>query len=462
MQEKQAKQGLFVISTAAFLVPFMGSSLNLALPELGKEFSLKAITLTWMATAYLISTAIFQIPFARIADLVGRKKIFLLGVVIFSLCCFLCVFAGSGTTLIILRFCSGIGSAMMMGTNIAILSSLFPASQRGKALGINTAVVYASLAVGPFLGGILTHYLGWQSIFFFTTGIGVVVLLSCHFLLKGEWIESRGEKFDIAGSVLYGAGLAAVIYGFSSLPGIVGFVCLGFGILIFTCFVYYEKQQRFPVFNVRLFSGNKTFSLSSLAALINYAATAAIAFMLSIYLQYVRGLTPQTAGLILISQACVQSVFSLIAGSLSNRVMPSKMATLGMMIIVVGLSGLITLDAETSIVFIIMLLMSLGIGFGIFSSPNTNVIMGSVEKKNYSQASATTGTMRLAGQAFSMGIAGMTISFYVGNNEIVNELPAFLQSMRMTFIVFVALCVIGVYASTARIEKRENKNHIPV
>ncbi len=454
IQDKNAKHGLIVICIAAFLVPFMGSSLNLALPEIGKTFSLKAIALTWMATAYLISTAIFQIPFARVADIVGRKKIFLLGVSIFTLCSFLCAFASSGTALIILRFCSGIGSSMMMGTNIAILSSLFSTEKRGKALGINTAVVYASLAVGPFLGGILTHYFGWQSIFFFTTGIGIFVLISYHFLLKGEWVEARGEKFDIAGSFLYGAGLAAVIYGFSSLPDIAGFICLGAGIVTFFCFIYYEKQQKFPVFNVRLFSGNKTFTLSSLAALINYAATAAIAFMLSIYLQYVRGLDAQTAGLILISQACVQSVFSLIAGSLSNRIMPSKMATLGMMIIVVGISGLITLDTETPFWFIVILLASLGVGFGIFSAPNTNVIMGSVDKKYYSQASATTGTMRLAGQAFSMGIAGMAISFYVGNSEIVDKLPAFLQSMQMTFIVFAGLCVMGVYASTARIEKK--------
>lgn len=458
MNSNHSKQGLIVICIAAFLVPFMGSALNLALPEISKAFSLNAVMLTWLATIYLISTAVFQIPFARIADIVGRKKIFLGGVALFSLSCFLCAFACSGVELLALRFLSGIGSSMMMSTNIAILSSLFPPEKRGKALGINVSVVYAALAIGPFFGGILTHYFGWHSIFFTTAGAGIVVFVLTNIFLRGEWIEAKGEPFDVKGAVLYGAGLTAVIYGFSSLPSIAGIACLVGGSGLFVYFCKYENRQQFPIFNVQLFSKNRSFALSSLAALINYAATAAIAFMLSLYLQYVRGLNPQTAGLILISQACVQSVFSLIAGSLSNRIEPSKMATAGMSIIVVGLCGLTFIAANTPFWVIIALLVCLGMGFGMFSSPNTVVIMASVEKKYYSQASATTGTMRLAGQAFSMGIAGMCISFYVGKNEIAGKLVEFLLSMRTTFIIFVLLCVVGVYASTVRIEKKRKQN----
>ena len=457
MKDKNARNGLIVISTAAFLVPFMGSSLNLALPEISETLSMKAVTLTWMATVYLISTAIFQIPFARLADLVGRKKIFLTGVVIFSLCSCLCGLSSSSTMLIALRFCAGIGSSMMMGTNIAILTTLFPPENRGRALGINTAVVYASMAVGPLFGGMMTHYFGWQSVFFITASVGVLVLIFAHLLLKGEWITSRGEKFDLIGGILYGISLAAVIYGFSSLPSVAGFACLVGGIICFAYFIYFEKQHKYPVFDVRLFSGNKVFALSSVAALINYAATAGIAFMLSLYLQYVRDLDARHAGLILICQACVQSVFSLIAGATSNRFVPSKMATTGMAIIVVGIAGLVFLNPTTPYWFIIMIMVLLGIGFGIFSAPNTNVIMGSIDEKHYTQASATTGTMRLTGSAFSLGIVGMSISFYLGNEKIIPELyPAFLDSMRMVFIVFFVLCLVGVYASTARIERKRS------
>ncbi|MDR0814902.1 MAG: MFS transporter, partial [Bacteroidales bacterium] len=285
---KSAKHGLFILCTASFLVPFMGSALNLALPEMSEFFSMKAVSLTWLATAYLISTAIFQIPFARIADLVGRKKIFHFGVFIFTISTFLCGFAPNFALLIVLRFVSGIGSAMMSGTTIAILTSLFPPEQRGKALGINVATVYAALAAGPFLGGLLTHYFGWQSIFYTCGAVGLIVLLLSAFLLHGEWVEAKGERFDLRGSILYGVGLASLIYGFSSLPHIDGSLCLTAGVLAFVVFILFERKQKFPVFNVRLFSGNKVFCLSSVAALINYAATFAIAFMLSLYLQYVR------------------------------------------------------------------------------------------------------------------------------------------------------------------------------
>ena len=440
---------------AAFMVPFMGSAINLALPQIGAAFSMNAVTLTYMATAYLISTAIFQIPFARMADIVGRKKVFLLGVLTFVVCTVMCGFASSGGALIALRFLSGIGSAMMFGTNIAIISSLFPPERRGKALGVNSAVVYAALAAGPFFGGMLTHYLGWQSIFFTAAAIGLLVYIFARIVLRGgEWVEARGEKFDYLGSLLYGCGLAGVIYGFSSFPNLHGIIFLAAGIVLFALFARYELRHASPVFNLRLFSGNKVLSLSSLAALINYAATSGIGFMLSLYLQYIRGLDARNAGLILISQALIQSAFSLVAGSLSTRFAPSKIAMAGMIIIVAGLTGLIFLGPSTPYWILIILLLLLGIGFGIFSSPNTNVIMSSVGKKDYSTASATTGTMRLTGQAFSMGIASLAISVKLGSEKIIPELhPDFLSSMRITFIIFTVLCIIGIYASSVRVKE---------
>ncbi len=444
-------KALIVLCTAAFLVPFMGSSLNLALPMIARDFKMDAVTLTWMSTAYIISTAIFQIPASRVADIVGRRRIFELGVGIFTVCTFLCGFAPSVFSLLTLRALSGAGSAMMFGTNLAIISSLFPPKERGKALGVNSAVVYAAAAAGPFLGGMMTHYIGWHSIFFVSAGVGVVVLVMSRVFIKGDWVEAKGQKFDLFGSILYGIGLAGVIYGFSSLPNTHGIASLCVGVAAFVAFAFYELQHKYPVFNLRLFSGNKVFTLSSLAALINYAATSAIGFVLSLYLQYIRGLDASHAGMILISQALLQSVFSLVVGHYSDRVSPSKMATAGMAIIVVGITCLIFLSETTPYWVIIGILMVLGIGFGIFSSPNTNVIMGSVGKADYSAASATTGTVRLTGQAFSMGVASLAISLYIGNREIVPELyPQLMQSMRATFIVFVVLCSIGIYAASAR------------
>lgn len=450
-QQIHPNKVLLILCMTAFLVPFMGSSLNLALPNISEAFSLNAVTLTWMATSYLISTAIFQVPFARMADIWGRKKTFISGVFCFSICTFLCGFATSGTMLIILRFLSGLGSAMVFGTNTAILTSVFPPNKRGKAMGINTAVVYSSLAAGPFLGGILTQYLGWQSIFFVCSSVGFIVVLLTWLFLKTEWIESKGEKFDYLGSMIYGVGLFGLIYGFTELPHTNGICWLLIALLAFIFFIYYEKKIPTPVFDIKLFSNNRIFALSSLAALINYAATSAIAFMLSLYLQYIRGFDAGYAGLILISQACVQSVFSLISGRLSDKMSASKLATSGMSIIVIGLTGLIFITPTTPVSLLIVFLVLLGLGFGIFSSPNTNVVMSSVDKKHYGQASATMGTVRMTGQAFSMGIAGMAISLKIGDQKIEpGTHSGFMESMQITFFIFAILCLIGVYASAQR------------
>ncbi|MDR2292241.1 MAG: MFS transporter [Prevotellaceae bacterium] len=445
---------LFVLCLASFLVPFMGSAINLSLPQIGKSFAMGAVSQSWIATIYLITTAIFQVPFARLADLLGRKKMFVSGLMLFSISTFLCGLSPSGTMLIVLRAVSGLGCAMMFGTNMAILVSVFPPQNRGKAIGINTAVVYFALASGPFFGGIITHNLGWQSLFYFIGFTGFAVALFSIVVLKSEWTEAKGEKFDYIGSAIYALGLFGLIFGFSELPGMYGYIFITTGIICLAAFVFYELKYKQPVFNIRIFSGNKIFGLSCLSALLNYACISAVAFMLSLYLQYIRGFNAQKAGLILIVQACIQCLVSLYAGRLSDRLNPSALATSGMAVIVAGLAGLIFVSTETSMLFIILLLFLSGFGFGLFSSPNSNIIMSSVDKKYYGQASATMGTMRLTGQAFSMGIATMAISLSVGNKAITPELHAgFMKSFHITFIICTVLCIAGVYTSSFRIKK---------
>jgi EmrB/QacA subfamily drug resistance transporter len=445
---------LLILCLASFLVPFMGSAINLSLPQIGKSFSMGAVSQSWIATIYLITTAIFQVPFARLADLWGRKKIFIAGLALFGVSTFLCGLSTSATMLIAMRALSGLGCAMMFGTSMAILVSVFPPQHRGKAIGINTAVVYFALASGPFLGGIITHNFGWQSLFYIVGFLGFILAISAAIILKHEWIESKGEHFDYLGSVIYALGLFGLIFGFSKLSEPFGFIVLAAGIICFILFVLYELRYKQPVFNVRIFSGNKVFGLSCFSALINYACTSAIAFMLSLYLQYIRGFSPQDAGLILIVQACIQCVISLYAGRLSDKHNPSTLATLGMGIIVAGLTGLIFVGTTTPMLFIIVLLFLLGFGFGLFSSPNSNIIMSSVDKKHYGQASATMGTMRLTGQAFSMGIATMAISLTLGNKVITPDLhPDFMKSFHITFTICAALCLVGTYASSFRVKK---------
>jgi EmrB/QacA subfamily drug resistance transporter len=445
---------LLITTVAAFITPFDASSVNVALPSIGKEFSMDAILLSWVATAYLLASAMFLVPFGRIADIHGRKRIFTIGILTFTVASFFMIMSRSAMMLICFRIFQGIGAAMIFGTGVALLTSVFPAQERGKALGINVAAVYVGLSVGPFFGGFLTLHFGWRSIFLVNVPLGVMLVGLVSLKLKGEWAEAKGEKFDLVGSIIYCLGLIAIMYGFSSFSQLhtilsIGLVLLGIvGIL---AFMKREMEVKNPILNISLFKNNRVFAFSNLAALINYSATFAVTFFLSLYLQYVRKLNPQTAGLILVFQPIVQAIGSPFAGRLSDRIEPRIISSMGMALTAVGLFLFTFLHRNTAFGFIIGDLVLLGLGFALFSSPNTNAVMSSVEKRYYGVASGTLATMRLTGQMFSMGITVLILAIHIGHAQITPEyFPVFLKSMRSAFIFFAGLCFGGVFASLTR------------
>ena len=443
---------LLITCLSSSLVPFMGSSVNLALPHIAREFSMNGIVQSWTLTSYLLLTAILQVPFGRLADIWGKRTVFITGLCIFAVTTLCCGFASNSVIFIILRAMQGIGSAMVFCTNIAIISSVFPPKERGTAMGINAATVYVSLAAGPSLGGFITQNLGWEFIFFITAGVSLVALIGSLIIMKEQWIESKGEPFDLKGAIIYGLAVTALIYGFTILPDIVGFALIALSVRLFFLFAKHESKEDYPVFNIRLLTKNKTFRMSSVAALINYASTFPIGFLISLYLQEVKELDAQSAGLILIVQPVIQSALSPLAGKFSDKIQPRYLASLGMAIITTVLLAITCLiKPDSSLLLIMIMLGFLGVGFGAFSSPNTNAIMGSVDKKNYSMASATTGTVRLVGQAFSMGITTMIISLFIGDQAITPEVSANLMKViHTTFFIFAILCSFGVYASMKR------------
>jgi EmrB/QacA subfamily drug resistance transporter len=442
---------LLAATLASFLTPFMGSSTNVALPSIGREFSMDAVLLSWVPTSYLLAAAMFLVPFGRIADIHGRKKVFLYGTTLFTVASVLTAVSVSAPMLIFARVLQGIGSSMIFGTGVAILTSVFPPGERGRVLGINVAAVYTGLSVGPFLGGVLTQNLGWRSIFWATVPLGLVVIAFVLWRLKGEWAEARGEAFDLPGSVIYALALLVLMYGFSLLPDVAGAGLILLGVVGLAAFGLWEMRSRHPVLNLSLFVRNRPFAFSNLAALLNYSANSAVAFLLSLYLQYVKALSPQQAGLVLIAQPIVQAVFSPVAGWLSDRIEPRIVASSGMALTAIGLGLLVPVSSTSPLWSIVARLLLLGLGFALFSSPNMNAIMGSVERKFYGIASGMLGTMRLVGQMLSMGIATLLFALYIGRVEITPDLyPLFLTSAKTAFAVFAVLCVGGIFASLAR------------
>jgi MFS family permease len=245
--------------------------------------------------------------------------------------------------------------------------------------------------------------------------------------------------------------LVALMYGFSRLPELVGAGLILLGLVGLGAFVAWEMRTRNPVLNLSLLTNNRPFAFSNLAALLNYSASSAVSFLLSLYLQYIKALRPQQAGLVLIAQPIVQASFSPAAGWLSDRIEPRIVASLGMGLTAAGLGSLIFVSPATPLWAIIARLILLGFGFALFSSPNMNAIMGAVERKFYGIASGMLGTMRLIGQMLSMGIATLLFALYIGRVEITPELyPLFLTSTKTAFVVFAALCVGGIFASLAR------------
>jgi EmrB/QacA subfamily drug resistance transporter len=454
--DKELKRSVLLVATfAAFLTPFLGSAINLALPSIGKDLDASAIQLGWIASSFILSSAIFLMPFGRLADIVGRKKIFTLGIGLFTLSTFLVVFCNSITTLLILRVAQGISSAMIFGTSLAIITSVFAPGERGRAMGINITAVYAGLSGGPIIGGMLTQYFGWKSIFLFLVPVGLFSLYLIFSKMKTEWAESAHERFDWKGSVIYGLSLAFFMYGFSKLPATSGWTFLGAGVVLALIFVVFEKNVRNPVFDIRLVFQNRVFAFSGIAALIHYSATSATGFFISLYLQYLHGLDARSAGMIMISQPLAMTLLSPLAGKLSDKRNPGVIASIGMGLTATGLIILCFLTQNSSHLFIILLLALMGTGFALFSSPNSNAIMSSVEKRHLGVASGAVGTMRMVGQMFSMGIAMMLIALYIGGKEAINpsNYAGLLVAMRTGFVIFSFLCILGIFASLARNSK---------
>jgi EmrB/QacA subfamily drug resistance transporter len=445
------RTALLVTTLDSFLTPMMGSAVSVALPAIAREFSLKAVGLGWVATAFLLAASALLLPCGRLADIYGRKKIFTVGTMLVVCASLLAGLAPVAWVFFLARVLQGTGGAMVFGTSVAILTSVFPPQRRGRVLGINVAAVYAGLSLGPFIGGLLTQYLGWRAVFLVNVPVGLLVVAAVWLKMPLEWAGSRGELFDWKGSICYSLALIAFMLGFTWLPGRRGAAMLVAAAVAFLLFIRWESHISHPIFNARLARGNTVFVFSNLAALVNYSATFAISFLLSLYLQYIKGLTPRNAGLVLIAQPVVMALFSPVAGRLSDRHEPRVVASIGMGLCAAGLFCFAWLGRASGLGTITANLMLVGLGFALFSSPNTSAVMGAVEKKYYGVAASTLGTMRAVGQMLSMGIATLVFSLIIGPARIAPaNYPLFLRSMKVSFIACCVLCCCGIFFSLAR------------
>jgi len=340
---------------------------------------------------------------------------------------------------------------MLASTSLAILSSAYGQGERGKALGINAASLYSGLSLGPFVGGLVTQSIGWRGVFLINIPLGILLLIAAVARLPSQEPSSPLSRFDWKGLAAYGVFLVGVMYGMTALPAAMGYAAISVGAVGFYALIRIEGRNPHPLVDIDLFRSNLAFALSNLAALLNYAATFAAGFLLSLYLQIVSGLSPGTAGIVLVAMPAVQAVLSPMAGRLSDRIEPRILASAGMGVTVFALVTLTQLGLETPLYHIVGGLALMGFGVGIFSSPNTNAVMTSLPPHKYGLGAATLSTTRQVGMVTSMAVATLIIGSRVGEVAVGSTpLPAFVEAIRLTFAINALACTAGVFASLKR------------
>lgn len=435
----------------SFIMPFTGSALNLSIPGIGSEFGVNAETVGWMITAYMLTMAALSVPFGRWADITCRKTVLITGSVIFIVSCAGSVAAGTIQLLIATRIIQGIGAAMILGCNVPILISAYPPEMRGRALGISIGAVYAGGACGPVIGGVLNHQLGWRSIFVFAGALALAAFIVAAAKLPSEKAEGE-RRMDFAGSLMFALFIVLLMMGLSGIEaGVVpAFVmCAGFALGV--AFVIYEFRKEDPVLDVHLFRNNIGYSMSNVAALLNYAATSASGYLISIYLQVIQGYTSQTAGMIMVIQPLIMAVLTPKVGRLSDKHSPFILSSAGMALCSAGIAVFMFLGTDTGPWYVMIGLAVMGLGFALFSSPNTNAILSCVDRKDYGAANAVVATMRSVGQTTSMVIVTIVVTFVMPGTQLTQADPEGLLSViRMSLMVFMCMCLAGTFISLLR------------
>ena len=329
---------LLTVCVAQFMVPLMLTAVGVALPSIGKEFKASAGQLGLVEQLYILSLAMTMLTFGRLGDLAGRVRVFLTGLVLFTVMTTSLGFVQSIGMLLVQRFFQGMGASMLLSGSMALIASAFPPEVRGRKIGIVSAFTYSGLSSGPVLGGFITSHLGWRYIFWLVVPFGIVASFLCFYRMRGELRVARSEKMDWQGSLIYAAGVALVMLGASHLgAGSPGLAMMSTGFVFVFFFGIWETRIPNPLLDISMLAKNKFFTLSCFAAMVSYAATFGLTFFMSLYLQYVMGLSPHRAGFMLLLQPVSQMVVSPLVGRITDRLAPVKLANFGIGAISIGL-----------------------------------------------------------------------------------------------------------------------------
>jgi EmrB/QacA subfamily drug resistance transporter len=465
---------LLLSATGAFMTTFDGSIVNIGLPAIARSFSIPLSgPIEWIIIGYLVMIAAVLLTFGRLADMLGRKPVWLTGLLIFTLGSAICGAAPALGILIAARLFQGLGGALLFAVNLAMITSVFPAGERGRALGVNTIVVALGISIGPTIGGIIVQYVSWRWIFYMNVPIGLLVFVASQRLLteRMRWGQSR---FDPLGASLLGIGLAAVTLGLSfgqewgwASPRLLASLTVGVGMLLAGVLV--ERRIQDPIVNLKLFS-NRVFASANISLLLAMLALFAPAFLLPFYFEELRGFPAAQAGLLLTPQSLALAIVAPFSGALSDRLGSRWLASFGLALACIGLILLSQLDQASSTWEIVWRLALAGVGQGLFLSPNGKALMEAAPRSAQGEASGLLATGRVIGQSVSVAVSGAVFAGLGGAAagsvlvfqqrsqalpvEQVNALQrTFVNSLHVAFLVCAAFAAFGILTSLMRGEE---------
>jgi EmrB/QacA subfamily drug resistance transporter len=462
---------LALAAASGFMTTLDGSIVNIGLPAISQTFHVGVSgAIEWIIIGYLVIIAAVLLTCGRIADIFGRKPVLLAGLAIFVLGSALCGMAPSLLLLIIARFFQGLGGALIFSVNIAMITSTFPVKERGLALGLNAVVVSLGVSAGPTIGGIITQYLTWRWIFYVNVPLGLLILLAAFLYYKEPVVQKRQSgRFDPLGAVLLGVGLASLTLGLSfgqewGWLSLATFGALGLGVLVLAITVFVEKRVENPILDMGLLH-KRVFVFANFSFMLCMMALFAPGFLMPFYFEQLRGFSTVETGLLLTPLSITFAIIAPFSGMLADRFGSRWLSPTGLAIACFGLFLLSQMNAYSSLSAIIGCFIVIGIGQGIFQSPNTRTIMGAAPYEKQGEASGLLATGRVIGQSLSVALIGTVFAAFGGaiagntlftqahtlSPEKVTALQAtFVSGFHAGLLACATFAAIGIFTAIAR------------
>jgi len=463
---------LGIVAVGVFMATLDSSIVNISLPTIATYFGVPLNgAVSWVVIAYLVATAAILLTAGRLSDMIGRKAVWLAGLVLFTCSSALCGVAPTLTLLIVGRAVQGLGGALLMSVSPAMITTAFPAQERGRALGLNAVIVALGVSVGPTLGGLITAYLSWRWIFYVNVPVGIVgIVLTLRVLT--ERLHRNPGRFDPLGAILLAIGLAGVTAGLSfgqelgwTSPFII--IMIVVGVLALGVLPFVEQRVSNPIIILSLFR-LRVFVSANLSLVLSFLALFAVSFMMPFYFEQLRGFPTEEAGLLLTPLPITLAIIAPFSGSLADRIGSRWLAASGLTISCIGLVLISQLTAQSSIFDIVWRLVFTGVGQAIFQSPNNSALLGSVPRDMQGSASGFLATGRTMGQSLSVALAGaifaglggsaagQALTMHPAAHQVTALQQTFAHSFQVAFLVSAAIAAIGVFTSLVR-GKEERK-----